>query len=152
MRKEKIIKMLFSILTPIILGTIVGIIFKDYNSYLDTLNRTIVVPPILFPIVWSILYLLIGVWYYNYEKTATTKNKILYYILLFVNLLFTPVLFYLEKIVLATIIVIILLVGNITLLYDSMKKGKFSNLLVPYIIWLMFALILMIDLVVNNVL
>lgn len=152
MKKLDISNRLFHILMPILLGTVVGIIFKDYNSYIETLERTIKVPAIVFPIVWSVLYVLIGIWYDFYEKETDTKNKVIYYVLLFMNLLFTPVLFYLHQIVLALIIVVVLLIGNIYLLVDSYKMGKFSYLLLPYIIWLMFALTLMFDLLINNIL
>ncbi len=152
MKKLDISNKLFHILMPILLGTVVGIIFKDYNSYIETLERTIKVPAIIFPIVWSILYVMIGFWYDFYEKQAVTRNKVLYYVLLFMNLAFTPVLFYLHQIVLALIIVVVLLIGNSYLFVSSLKMGKFSYLLIPYILWSMVALTLMFDLVINNVL
>ena len=94
MRNNELGNKLFHILMPILLGTVVGIIFKDYNSYIETLERTIKVPNIVFPIVWSVLYVLIGLWYNLYEKEASKVNKVIYYVLLVINLLFTPVLFY----------------------------------------------------------
>ena len=151
MKKIDIGSMLFHVLTPILIGTVIGLIFNDFN-YIDTLNKSFDVPKIVFPIVWSILYLLIGIWYHNYEKEATTLNKVIYYILLGLNFLFTPVLFYFHNIVLALIIVIILLLGNIYLLFDSKKIIKYSYLLIPYLLWLTFAGILMVDLFINNVL
>ena len=47
MKKLDISNKLFHILMPILLGTVVGIIFKDYNSYIETLERTIKVPAII---------------------------------------------------------------------------------------------------------
>lgn len=150
MKKIDIGSLLFHVLTPILLGMAVGLIFNDFD-YIDSLNKNIDVPKIIFPIVWSILYLLIGYWYHNYEKEATLRNKVIYYVLLGLNFLFTPVLFYFHNIVLALIIVIILIIGNVYLLIDSIKKGKYGYLLVPYILWLTFALVLMVDLLINNV-
>ena len=152
MKKLDISNKLFHILMPILLGTVVGIIFKDYNSYIETLERTIKVPAIVFPIVWSVLYVLIGIWYDFFERDTDNINKVIYYILLFMNFLFTPVLFYFKQIVLALIIVGILLVGNAYLLFRSYRYGKYSYLLIPYVLWLMFALTLMFDLLINNVL
>jgi tryptophan-rich sensory protein len=151
MKKIDIGSLLFHVLTPILLGMAVGLIFNDFD-YIDSLNKNIDVPKIIFPIVWSILYLLIGYWYHNYEKEAMLRNKVIYYVLLGLNFLFTPVLFYFHNIVLALIIVIILIIGNVYLLIDSIKKGKYGYLLVPYILWLTFALVLMVDLLINNVL
>lgn len=150
MKKIDIGSLLFHVLTPILLGMVIGIVFNN-TSYTDELNKTINVPSIVFPIVWSILYLLIGVWYHNYEKEAISRDKVIYYILLALNFLFTPVLFYFENIVLALIIVVILIIGNIYLLINSIRKGKYGYLLAPYVIWLMFAGILMVDLLINNV-
>jgi tryptophan-rich sensory protein len=152
MKKIDIGNRLFHILMPILLGTAVGIIFKDYTSYIETLERTIKIPSIVFPIVWSILYILIGIWYDFFERDTNNINKIVYYILLFMNFLFTPVLFYFKQIVLALIIVGVLLVGNAYLLLRSYRYGKYSYLLIPYVLWLMFALTLMFDLLINNVL
>jgi tryptophan-rich sensory protein len=151
MKKIDIGNLLFHVLTPILLGMAVGLLFNNFD-YIDSLDKTITVPPIIFPIVWSILYLLIGIWYHFYEKESTTRNKILYYILLGLNFLFTPVLFYFENIVLALIIVILLIIGNIYLMIDSIRKGKYGFLLAPYVIWLVFAGVLMTDLLINNIL
>lgn len=152
MKKTNISELLFHILLPLLIGSFVGLVFKDYTSYIETLERRIPVPPIIFPIVWSILYILIGLWYHFYQKDATGKNKLLYYVALAINFLFTPVLFYFENIVLAFIIVIVLIVLNIYLFVDSIKKSKKGYLLIPYLLWLFFAFILMCDLLINNVL
>ena len=152
MKTKEIGNKLFHILMPILLGTVVGIIFKDDMSYIETLERIIKVPTIVFPIVWSILYVLIGFWYDKYEEEATLKDKVIYYILLFLNLLFTPILFYFKQIVIALLIVVVLLIGNIYLLVKSYRLGKYSYLLIPYLLWLMVALTLMFDLLINNVL
>ena len=152
MKNKDIGNKLFHILMPILLGTVVGIIFKDYTAYIDSLERTIKVPKIVFPIAWSILYLLIGFWYDFFERDADNVSKIIYYVLLFMNFLFTPMLFYFKQIVLALIVVVVLLIGNAYLFYRSFRYGKYCYLLVPYILWLMFALTLMFDLLINNVL
>ena len=61
MKKNQVINFVFNVFTPLILGAIVGFLTKNDYSYLDSLNRTIIIPPIVFPIVWSILYLLQGI-------------------------------------------------------------------------------------------
>ena len=61
-----------SILIPVFIGGIVGLIISgsiDYNS----LQKPFLAPPsILFPIVWTILYILMGV---SYGILATTFCK-----------------------------------------------------------------------------
>ncbi len=151
MKKINISELLFHVLFPILIGGAIGLLFKDYTSYIESLDRLIKVPALLFPIVWSILYSLIGIWYHFYEKEAARNNKILYYVLLILNFLFTPVLFYFENIVLALIITILLFIGNLYLFINSLRHTKLAYLLLPYLLWLVFACVLMTDLLINNV-
>lgn len=152
MKRIEIKDLVINILIPVASGTLVGLIFKDYTSSIEEFNRSIVVPPIIFPIVWSVLYILMGVWFYFFGMEASTKQKIYYYALLGVNLLFTPVLFYFKNITFSLVITLILLIGNSYLFITYLKKDKKSYILLPYLIWLVVANILMLDLFVNNVL
>ena len=152
MKRIEIKDLVINILIPVASGTLVGLIFKDYTSSIEEFNRSIVVPPIVFPIIWSVLYILMGVWFYFFGMEASTKQKIYYYALLGVNLLFTPVLFYFKNITFALVITLILLIGNSYLFITYLKKDKKSYILLPYLIWLVVANILMLDLFINNVL
>ena len=152
MKRIEIKDLVINILIPVASGTLVGLIFKDYTSSIEEFNRSIVVPPIIFPIIWSVLYILMGVWFYFFGMEASTKQKIYYYALLGVNLLFTPVLFYFKNITFALVITLILLIGNSYLFINYLKKDKKSYILLPYLIWLVVANILMLDLFINNVL
>lgn len=152
MKRIEIKDLVINILIPVASGTLVGLIFKDYTSSIEEFNRSIVVPPIVFPIVWSVLYILMGVWFYFFGMEASTKQKIYYYALLGVNLLFTPVLFYFKNITFSLVITLILLIGNSYLFVTYLKKDKKSYILLPYLIWLVVANILMLDLFINNVL
>ena len=63
---KKIIKYL-PIFIPLLLGTLVGIIIPS-NNY-SIINKPPLSPPgIIFPIVWSILYLLMGISYFLVNK------------------------------------------------------------------------------------
>ena len=87
-----------SILMPVIIGGIVGIINSssiDYNS----LAKPFLDPPsIAFPIVWTILYILIGVSYGILKSKKLTNSEIdlIYYIQLGVNSLWS-IFFFLAK-------------------------------------------------------
>ena len=98
----------------------------------------------------NILYLIIGLWYHFFAKDSTDFDKTVYYLGLVVNLMFTPVLFYFNNIPLAFLIVVLLIIVNLYLFLKSIKKSKLGYLLLPYVVWLCFACILMIDLLVNN--
>ena len=152
MKKNEIGKLLFNVFTPLLLGMIISFLYRDNFSFVQNLNRTFVVPSFVFPIVWSILYVLMGIYYHFLDKeTNNDKFKTIYWISLFVNLMFTPILFGINNLVLATIDVAILLGLIIYLFVISMlQKKKYGYLLIPYLIWLLAALTLMIDLLIKN--
>ena len=150
MKRIEIKDLVIDILIPVSLGTVVGLVFKDYTSSIEEFNRSIIVPPIVFPIVWSVLYILLGVWFYFFGMEASSKQKIFYYTLLGINLLFTPVLFYFKNITFALLITLVLLLGNLYLFITYLKKDKKSYILLPYLIWLVVANVLMLDLFINN--
>ena len=144
------LKKIFYIFSPIVYGTLIGLFSQRDIDFLDNLNRHITVPNFLFPIIWSILYLLMGYWAYLEDKNGDDKLVCIYWISLGINLLFTPLLFTFHLIVVALIDVLVLLI-LVTYIFIKDKTKK-RYLLLPYIIWLVFALILMIDLTISNVL
>ena len=131
-----------SILIPVIIGGIVGFIisgFIDYNS----IEKPFLAPPsILFPIVWTILYILMGVSYGILEDKSLidSKTNIIYYLQLFVNALW-PIAFFVLKWRFFAFIWIVLLDILVTLMIINFyKKNKLSGLLqIPYLLWSLFA-------------
>ncbi len=152
MNKKEIGKIAFYVLFPLALGSIVGFLVKNDFSYLETLNRTIIIPPIVFPIAWTILYVTMGIWAYLYDRDFD-DNKILsiYYIALLFNLLFSIVLFTLEMPLLAFIDVVVLIIMIGFLFIKTLKnEKKYGFILLPYLLWLFVALSLMIDILIHN--
>lgn len=131
-----------SILIPLIVGGIVGFIISgsmDYNS----LEKPVFAPPsIAFPIVWTILYILMGVSYGILEDKSLkdAKTNTIYYLQLFVNALW-PIVFFVLKWRLFTFIWILLLdILVILMIINFYKKNKLSGLLqILYLLWLLFA-------------
>ncbi len=142
-----------SILIPVILGGIVGFLISgsmDYNS----LKKPLFAPPgILFPIVWTILYILMGISYGRLESKSLidSKSKTIYYSQLVVNLLW-PIFFFAFKWRLFSSIWIILLVLLVLLMViDFYHKEKISGLLqIPYLLWSAFATYLTISIYFLN--
>lgn len=152
MNKKEIAKIAFYVLFPLALGSIVGFLVKNDFSYLETLNRTIIIPPIVFPIAWTILYVTMGIWAYLYDRDFD-DNKILsiYYIALLFNLLFSIVLFTLEMPLLAFIDVVVLIIMIGFLFIKTLKnEKKYGFILLPYLLWLFVAVSLMIDILIHN--
>lgn len=152
MKKENIIRLVFNVSLPLLLSILVSLAIRNDFNYLETLNRNIVVPPIVFPIVWTILYVLMGIWAYFYEKDHEDDSTlIVYWISLLVNLLFSFLLFSFHLIVWAFIDVIVLMIMVVYLFIKTLiNKKKYAYLLIPYILWLIVAFSLMLDLLINN--
>lgn len=151
MSKQNTISLLFNCLTPLLISFLVFFVTKEDISYLETINRSLVISPIVFPIVWTILYVLMGIWAFLYEKENDDLTMIIYWISLFANLLFSFILFSFHLIVLAFIDVIILFILILYLFIKTLlKQKKYAYLLLPYLIWLVIAFFLMRDLVIFN--
>lgn len=149
---NKIFKSTFYLFFPLLVGTIIGILIKNNIDYSNLVQPPLAPPKILFPIVWTIIYLVMGISYFIYRKKDNDfLEKLVYYFQLFVNAMWS-IIFFLWKFRLFSIIWIILLVILVILLmYLFYKKSKISTyLLVPYIIWLIFATYLNIGIYILN--
>ena len=131
-----------SILIPIILGGIVGFIISKFMDY-NTLEKPFLAPPsILFPIVWSILYILMGISYGILDSNSLVDNNInlIYYLQLFVNLLWPIAFFVLKWRLFAFIWILLLAVLIVIMIVKFYRKNKIAGLLqIPYLLWTLFA-------------
>lgn len=139
---EKLKIYIKSILLPVIIGGIVGIIISNSIDYNTLIKPAFAPPSILFPIIWTILYILMGVSYgiLKNANSVDTKIKSIYYLQLFVNALWS-ILFFIFKWRLFSFFWILLLdVLVIIMIYHFYNKDKLAGLLqIPYIIWILFA-------------
>ena len=149
----KLSQKLLYILTPLIGGSIVGLIINKSIDYNYLVNPPLSPPSYLFPIVWSILYSLIGTSYYIYRKNNNDDSLTikLYYIQLILNYLWSIIFFTLKLRTLAVIWIIVLAITIIYLMIRFYKEERTSfYLLIPYILWVLFATYLNIGIVVLN--
>lgn len=131
-----------SILIPLIVGGVIGLIISGSIDY-DSLQKPPLAPPsILFPIMWTILYILMGI-SYGILKDKTLVNKeinLIYYIQLFVNALWPIAFFVLKWRLFAFFWIILLATLIIIMIIKFYKKNKLSGLLqIPYLLWTLFA-------------
>ena len=149
----KLSQKLLYILTPLIGGSIVGLIINKSIDYNYLVNPPLSPPSYLFPIVWGILYLLIGTSYYIYRKNNNDDSLTikLYYIQLILNYLWSIIFFTLKLRTLAVIWIIILAITIIYLMIRFYKEEITSfYLFIPYILWVLFATYLNIGIIVLN--
>lgn len=141
---KKIFKFLL-IALPWFIG---GLLFRSDTIFYKSLNKPVFAPPsIVFPIVWTILYILIAISIYliyrdNSYKDTPSYNKALL-INYFSNQIFSFLFFTIKSPFLALIDTVIVLISSLFLYYESKELNKTSaKLLIPYIIWNVFATIL----------
>ena len=92
---NNIIKNIFYLFLPIILGGLTGFIISDFIDYELLIKPPLSPPKILFPIAWSIIYILMGISYYLLKKNNknTKIESIIYYIQLTINILWSIIFF-----------------------------------------------------------
>ena len=140
-------KLLFlCIALPLLVGITAGLLTRDSMSTFSMLNKPPLSPPaILFPIVWTILYTLMGV--ASYLVLASGKNQgdittalIVYLLQLAINFFWSIFFFNLEWYLFAffwLILLWVLIRKTIQLFYPLSKTAAY--LMIPYFLWVTFA-------------
>ena len=136
MKKINFKTLLFYILVPFLSGAIVGFLTsKDTSSY-DGF-----IPSIIFPIVWSILYILMGISSYLVKNDKDLFS--IYKLNLVINLSWSFIFFTFNLKILAFIWILLLIGITIYMIIKFYKYNKVSAyLLFPYILWLLIASVL----------
>lgn len=123
------------------------------KQWYDTLKKSPINPPsAVFPIAWSILYVMIFISFFVYIRNKPTTLGITIFIISFViNLAWSPIFFNAHKIGLSLIVIIALWLSIIATIWQVNKKSKLSAwLLVPYLLWVTFATYLNTYIYLNN--
>lgn len=142
--KSLILNIIFALVAGVI-GALLGGNMDDFSS----LNKPWFAPPaIVFPIVWTILYILMGISTYlvcenNTDRKFKKRACFIYLAQLLVNVLWTPLFFRFKLYLLSFfwIILLIVLVGIMIVKFYKIKPLA-GYLQIPYILWLIFASIL----------
>lgn len=150
----KIKELIINIAIPNIVGFISSILSKVSTNF-DSFTKPQWTPPgIVFPIVWTILYVLMGVSsYLIYNSNTTYKYDALkvYGINLLINGLWSIIFFRLKLFLLAFILVIVLIGLTIIMIYKYYKIDKIAAYLqIPYLLWLIVALLLSYNVFILN--
>lgn len=142
-----------SILIPVIIGGLIGIIISGSMDY-DSLQKPFLAPPgFVFPIVWTILYILMGISYAILQTNSLIDSEInkIYYFQLFVNALWSIFFFTLKWRLFSFVWILLLAVLVIIMIIKFYRKNKLSGLLqIPYLLWVLFASYLNISFYILN--
>lgn len=150
---KRFLHSLFYLFFPLLIGSIVAFLIRNNIDY-NILNKPIFAPPkIIFPIAWTIIYLLLGISYYLYKKDYKENSFTdkLYYLALLVNALWSIIFFLWKLRFLAILWIIFLDILVITQLIIFFKKKTISAYFnIPYLIWILFATYLTIGIYLLN--
>ena len=154
--KEETKKLIIFILIPLGIGLLASLITRNgVNNYTMNLIKPSFAPPkILFPIVWTILYILMGISsYIIFKENNTYKRSALriYILQLIINGLWTIIFFRIKAFLLAFITIIILIILTIIMIYKFCQINRLAGILqIPYLIWLCIALVLSYNVLILN--
>ena len=146
MKKINFKVLIIAILIPLAVGGLSALLTRGSMQSFNMINKPPLSPPgILFPIVWTILYTLMGVAsYIVYVSGSADGTKrvalTLYAVQLFFNFFWSILFFNMEAYLAAFVWLVILLVFIIatSVLFYAIDK-KAGYLMIPYILWVTFA-------------
>lgn len=144
--KMNIKNFLIAIAIPLAVGGFSAFLTSDAQDIFSSLNKPPLAPPAwLFPVAWTILYILMGIGSYRIWTAVATLEKrktalFLYGVQLFFNFIWPIIFFNLGEYFFAFVWIIALWL-LIFLTYQHFRAIDMlaSWLLIPYLVWVLFA-------------
>lgn len=147
--------LLVNIIIPLAVGTLAGLVTREgMQDYNNVIKPSLSPPDWLFPIVWTILYTLMGIstyLIYNKDDNVNKTSFIIYAFQLAINFIWPIFFFGFGAYLFAFIILIVLIILVIAMIFLFYKENIIAaKLQVPYLIWLLFAAYLNISVYLLN--
>lgn len=144
MKKIKIIPLIINAAVPLLIGGLSALIVGDNFELFASVNKPPLSPPAsLFPVVWTILYILLGTSYYlvkNQEGCNSEINTRVYILNLVLNFFWSIIFFNLRAYLAAFVWIILLILSTILLIKEFFGCKKIAGIInIPYLLWLLFA-------------
>lgn len=131
-----------SILIPLVVGGVVGLLISQFMDYNALVKPVLAPPSIVFPIVWTILYVLMGISYGMLESKDLVTKEInwIYYLQLGFNALWSIFFFVFKWRLFSFFWILVLAILVLVMIIKFYQKDKIAGLLqIPYFLWVMFA-------------
>lgn len=131
---------------PLVVGAVASLLTRDSMASFAQLNKPPLSPPgILFPIVWTILYTLMGIASYLVYTSDTSKEDVnsallIYFLQLAVNFFWSIFFFNFEWYIFSffwLVLLWVLIFYTIRLFFPISNTAAY--LLIPYLLWVTFA-------------
>lgn len=151
----KLKSLILNILIPLGVGGFSAIITKGSMTIYKNMSLPVFAPPSqLFPIIWTILFIIMGISsYIIYVSKSPNKRLalIIYSFQLFFNFIWPIIFFNLKMYTLAFIWLLLLLIIIITIIIKFYKISKIAAYIqIPYLLWCVFASILNFYILIKN--
>lgn len=157
MKKIKWTELLIFIIGTELVGALSSLLSGDFSSFYSELTKPPLSPPgIIFPIVWAILYALMGIsayMIYVSDDDIEEKRKALtlYAVQLFVNFMWSIIFFRFEQIGAAAVVVILLVILVAAMIVSFKRIRPLAGYLnIPYLLWVLFATYLNVGFLILN--
>ncbi len=156
MKKINISDLLFFVIVTELAGVLSSLLSGgNFGDHYSTLTKPPLAPPgWLFPVVWGLLYAVMGFSAYLINKSDNLAKRtalIIYFVQLAVNVLWSPVFFGLKSFggAIAVIVVLDALVIAMLVLFGKINRCA-ALVNIPYLVWVLFATYLTIGFTVLN--
>ena len=155
--EKKLRTLLIAVAIPLLVGAVAGLLTRNSMQVFEGLQQPPFAPPgVLFPIVWTILYTLMGIASYLIYTSGKDPEEVssaltVYGVQLVVNFLWPIVFFRFGWYTFAffwLILLWVLVIYTILLFYRISKPAAW--LMVPYLVWLTYAAYLNLGIVLLN--
>ncbi len=137
---------LANVIIPLAVGGLSTLLTSGNMEKYGEFKKPMLSPPdILFPIVWTILFIIMGISSYLIVtncKDADEKRKslIIYSVQLFLNFCWTLIFFNLNAFLFAFIWIILLWIAILLMILQFRKTNRIAAYLqIPYLLWVTFA-------------
>ncbi|MBQ3138992.1 MAG: tryptophan-rich sensory protein [Ruminococcus sp.] len=144
MKKFSFTELIISIVFAELVGAVSALLAGDFRGlYTEFIQPPLAPPAWVFPVVWVILYALMGITSYMIYRSDSYRSKsalFVYFVQLAVNFSWSIIFFRFELLTLAAVVAVVLtiLVGIMICMFLSIrKKAGYFN--VPYLLWMIFA-------------
>ena len=146
MKKHNLLSLLFYVITAEAIGGLSALLTGSFSDFFDKYLEPPLLPPKwLFPVVWVILYALMGLSAYliSISDAQTDKKKCaltVYWVQLAFNFSWSIAFFRLEWLWGGAVIIVsmLLLIGAMLALFSKVDK-RAALLNIPYLLWVAFA-------------
>lgn len=143
---RKILRLVISVAIPLAIGWLSSLATGDFKeAFDDAMQPSFTPPPWVFPIVWAVLYTMLGISLFLVVKdgfdSPEVRDTLFYFgISLVMNFFWSPIFFRWKLILLALVWLGAMIALGIASAWRAYCVNKTAGALwIPYIVWLIFA-------------